>query len=119
MSAARLYRRYLRLCEVWGVDSTKQGRDLGEHIRSQVASAFSQGDLSKIPDLDSCERKLESLERIASNKYFRESDASLPTASGATRDECRDIVSNQGLKAASDFYESSYWTRLKTKWTIR
>ena len=116
MSSARLYRRYIKLCEAWGVDSTKQGRDLGEHIRARVAAAFNQGELSKIPDLEDCEKKLESLERIASNKYYRESDASLPTSTGATREECQAIISNEGIQAADDLYQSSYWTRLKLRW---
>jgi hypothetical protein len=116
MSSARLYRRYLKLCETWGVDSSKSGRDLGEHIRKEVGKAFAKGELSQIPNLEECEKKLESLERIANNKYYRPSDAELPTASGATRQECHAIVSNDGLKASQSLYESPYLTRLLVRW---
>lgn len=118
MSSARLYRRYLKLCQTWGVDSSKQGRDLGEHIRNEVGKAFSKGELSQIANLEECEKKLQSLERIANNKYYKPSDADLPTASGATREECHLLISNNGLKAVQDFYDASYWTRLKVRWNF-
>ncbi|XP_035219391.1 ubiquinol-cytochrome-c reductase complex assembly factor 2-like [Stegodyphus dumicola] len=97
--AAQLYRGYLRVCEKWGVDSSKKGRDLGEFIRTQVAKEFAQGEATSISQFKDCEKKLESLNRLVSNHYknqyqFKKSTA----ASRLTYEECKQILSTEGLK---------------------
>uniref|UniRef100_A0A8C5JRU5 Mitochondrial nucleoid factor 1 n=1 Tax=Junco hyemalis TaxID=40217 RepID=A0A8C5JRU5_JUNHY len=42
--AASRYRRFLRLCEEWPVEETKQQRDLGSFLRQKVAQAFREGE---------------------------------------------------------------------------
>lgn len=60
--ASRSYRRLLTVLEKWPVDAEKAGgRDLGEHIRSQVPRFFPSGDaLSPAAPRDSsqCEADL-------------------------------------------------------------
>lgn len=121
MTTAQLYRRYMKLCQEWGTDPTKTGRDLGEHIRQSVAAAFQRGESSSLSDfssgigspttLEECSLKLESLERLAANKYYRPSDADLPTSTGGTKEEVRAMISNEGLEYAKQVYESSWVTR--------
>ncbi|TFK03802.1 RNA-binding protein 40 [Platysternon megacephalum] len=42
--AATRYWRFLKLCEDWPVEETKQGRDLGAFLRQRVAQAFREGE---------------------------------------------------------------------------
>lgn len=108
MSSAQQYRRWLLLCKNWGVDSSKSGRDLGEHIRKEVGIAFRDGEMTRSPggrSLAECEERLVSLERIANNKFYRMTDAELPTASGGTQEELQMMVSNEGLEVAKMMYE--------------
>lgn len=97
--AHHLYKSYLRLCEKWGVDSTKKGRDLGEFIRQQVGKEFSQGGASNISNVKECEKKLESLNRLASNHYGNKYKWNKgATASTLTLDECKAVLSTDALK---------------------
>lgn len=97
--AHHLYKSYLRLCEKWGVDSTKKGRDLGEFIRQQVAKEFSQGGASNISNIKECERKLQSLNRLATNYYGNKYKFTKEaTASTLTLEECKRMLSTDTLK---------------------
>ncbi|KAF8773949.1 ubiquinol-cytochrome-c reductase complex assembly factor 2-like [Argiope bruennichi] len=97
--AGALYKNYLRVCEKWGVDPTKKGRDLGEFIRQQVAKEFNRGEASNIQNLKECEKKLESLNRIASNYYGKQFQRSkYATATGLTLEECKQVLSTEGLQ---------------------
>ncbi|GFR01262.1 ubiquinol-cytochrome-c reductase complex assembly factor 2 [Trichonephila clavata] len=101
--AGALYKNYLRLCEKWGVDASKKGRDLGEFIRQQVAKEFAQGEASTVQDIKECEKKLESLNRLASNHYgkkFPWNDKS--TVCGLSVDDCRKVLSTENLKLLSE-----------------
>ncbi|KAL2295408.1 hypothetical protein Nmel_017820 [Mimus melanotis] len=42
--AASRYRRFLRLCEEWPVENSRQQRDLGLVLRQRVAQAFREGE---------------------------------------------------------------------------
>uniref|UniRef100_A0A2L2YDI3 Mitochondrial nucleoid factor 1 n=1 Tax=Parasteatoda tepidariorum TaxID=114398 RepID=A0A2L2YDI3_PARTP len=97
--AGQLYKGYLRLCEKWGVDVTKKGRDLGEVIRQQVAKEFSRGEATNISNLKECEKKLESLNRLASNYYgTKYKRGKYVSASNLTLEQCREVLSTEGLK---------------------
>ncbi|GFT78720.1 ubiquinol-cytochrome-c reductase complex assembly factor 2 [Nephila pilipes] len=101
--AGALYKNYLRLCEKWGIDASKKGRDLGEFIRQQVAKEFAQGEASNIQDLKECQRKLECLNRLASNhygkKFLRNNQI---TVSGLSVEDCRSVISTEGLKMINE-----------------
>ncbi|CAL1265646.1 unnamed protein product [Larinioides sclopetarius] len=97
--AGALYKNYLRVCEKWGVDPTKKGRDLGEFIRQQIGKEFSQGEASNIQNLKECEKKLESLNRLASNHYGKQFKRSkYATATGLSLEECKQLLSTEGLE---------------------
>lgn len=99
MSAASMYKNYMRLCERWRIDPTKKGRDLGEFIRQQVVKEFSLGEATKINDLKECEKKLNSLNRLANNYYGKKFPRKAArTASGLTREQCQDVLSTESLK---------------------
>ncbi|KFM61274.1 hypothetical protein X975_17375, partial [Stegodyphus mimosarum] len=113
--AAHLYRGYLRVCEKWGVDSSKKGRDLGEFIRKQVAKEFSQGEATNVSQFKDCEKKLESLNRLVSNHYknqykFKKSTA----ASGLTYDECRQFLATERLQTFNE-QELGFFEKVKLK----
>ena len=108
-----LYSRYMKLCKTWGSDPRKVGRDLGAQIRERVVSEFRQGDLTVIKDPDECQAKLESLERIASNTYYQESDARMITSTGLTRLELEAWTSTEVLEGTKQLSEGSKVDRVK------
>ncbi|KAG2463570.1 UQCC2 factor, partial [Polypterus senegalus] len=67
--AATRYRRFLRLCEEWPRDASKQDRDLGTFMRQRIAVAFREGENTQIADPEKCDQMYESLARINSNFY--------------------------------------------------
>jgi nucleoid factor 1 len=68
MSAAR-YRNFMKLCEAWPVDPTKQGRDLAVLVRQRVADAFKRGENSQIADPAKCDRDYESLHKLSTDVH--------------------------------------------------
>ncbi|XP_022243034.1 ubiquinol-cytochrome-c reductase complex assembly factor 2-like [Limulus polyphemus] len=113
--AAHLYRRFLRLCEIWGLDSTKKGRDLGQHIRERVTQTFVHGEVTKVNNLEECVEFHESLLRLANNyygKHYQRHDIS--SASGLTAEECRMIVSTDSMKQLAHIEEAGMIDRFKT-----
>ena len=98
MAAASRYRKFLKLCEMWPVDTSKTDRDLGLYIRRRIAEGFRQGDASEI-DVAECDRIYNSLHRIASNhfrrKYPRLRDN---TFSGLNLEDCRIMNSSDSLE---------------------
>jgi len=99
MAAASRYRNFLKLCEMWPVDTSKADRDLGLYIRRRIAEGFRQGDMTEI-DVAECDRIYNSLHRIASNHYRR----SYPRLrnnnfSGLNLDQCHTMNSRETLEA--------------------
>lgn len=103
----------MKLCKTWGVDERKVGRDLGAYIRERVASEFKQGDLTVIKDPDECQAKLESLERVASNTYYQESDSKIIPSTGLTRLELEEWTSTEAIQATKQLSEGSKVERIK------
>ncbi|KAG8189655.1 hypothetical protein JTE90_018504 [Oedothorax gibbosus] len=113
MAAQQLYKSYLRLCEKWGVDSAKKGRDLGEFIRQQVGKEFSQGGSTNIQNLKECEQKLASLNRLANNQYGDKYRWTKPvTASTLSLEECQRVLSTAGLQEINE-NKLSLWEKMK------
>lgn len=108
-----LYQGYMKLCKTWGSDPRKVGRDLGAHIRERVVTEFRQGDLTVIKDPDECQGKLESLERLASNTYYQESDARMIPSTGLTRPELETWTSTEVLEGTKQLSEGSKVDRVK------
>ena len=40
----RFYREFQRICKQWPVDTSKSGRDFGEHLRTSIDTKFKHGD---------------------------------------------------------------------------
>ena len=40
----RFYRDFQRICKQWPVDTSKTGRDFGEHLRTSIDTRFKHGD---------------------------------------------------------------------------
>lgn len=96
--ASSLYKRWLKLFEVWPIDATKTGRDLGEHIRKKVLGAYKHGETTTIENLAECEKDFASLQRLSRNIYANKYPTKLTGASYLTVEECRDVVSSSNLK---------------------
>ena len=63
------YRQFMRLLDNWPLDLDKQGRDLAVYLRERVGYAFRQGEASRIPNPQECDRTLKALNAINSNMY--------------------------------------------------
>ena len=48
----RFYRDFQRICKQWPVDTSKTGRDFGEHLRSSFDPKFKQGAFEVCYDKD-------------------------------------------------------------------
>ncbi|XP_030821456.1 ubiquinol-cytochrome-c reductase complex assembly factor 2 isoform X2 [Camarhynchus parvulus] len=105
--AASRYRRFLRLCEEWPVEETKQQRDLGSFLRQ------------KIPDPEACDQMYESLVKIHTNfyknKYPRLKDT---TFTGVTVEDCRTILATDILRQMEDRKKGT-WKRLREKFSAK
>lgn len=72
-------------------------RDLGEHIRKEVAAAFSFGDSFR-GDTSACLKKYESLKRLADNYYCNKYKRSIQSsASGLSIHHCTSVLSKESL----------------------
>ncbi|NWZ86471.1 UQCC2 factor, partial [Poecile atricapillus] len=118
--AASRYRRFLRLCEEWPVEDSKQQRDLGSVLRQRVAQAFREGENTPISDPEACDQMYESLVRIHTNfyknkKYPRLKDT---TFTGVTVEDCRMILATDILKQMEDIKKGT-WKRLREKFSAK
>ncbi|RLV96953.1 hypothetical protein DV515_00012316 [Chloebia gouldiae] len=117
--AASRYRRFLRLCEEWPVEETKQQRDLGSFLRQRVAQAFREGENTPISDPEACDQMYESLVRIHTNfyknKYPRLKDT---TFTGVTVENCRTVLATDILKQMEDRKKGT-WKRLREKFSAK
>ncbi|NXQ64389.1 UQCC2 factor, partial [Anthoscopus minutus] len=117
--AASRYRRFLRLCEEWPVEDSKQQRDLGSFLRQRVAQAFREGENTPISDPEACDQMYESLVRIHTNfyknKYPRLKDT---TFTGVTVEDCRSILATDILKQMEDMKKGT-WKTLREKFSAK
>ena len=99
MSSSRLYKRYLQLLNQWPLDPSKgRERDLGQHLRNRIASAFKDGENTQVADVAKCEAILASLERIANDTYFLPNDAKIATASGLDPESAAYLTSQEAIE---------------------
>ncbi|XP_046864905.1 ubiquinol-cytochrome-c reductase complex assembly factor 2-like [Xenia sp. Carnegie-2017] len=63
--ATQIYQRFLQICEQWPIDTSRQGRDLGSHIKENLKTQFQD---RKIEEKEAS-RMLDSLIKISSNYY--------------------------------------------------
>ena len=64
------YKKFLQLLEKWPVDKTKQGRDLGQYLRDQLKGLLGGTNIVSVND-QKLEKQFQSLENLASDKYFK------------------------------------------------
>ncbi|XP_046402338.1 ubiquinol-cytochrome-c reductase complex assembly factor 2 isoform X2 [Ischnura elegans] len=86
------YKIFLRLLESWPVDTTKKGRDLGQHIRKKITEAFPMGEASTV-NVEECEKVYLSLKKICENHYVNKYPRRYSSsASGLTHEQCADTT---------------------------
>lgn len=100
---AGTYKNFLRLLEKWPLDSTKQKRDIGVHIREQIKLQFGAGGLRKPVDQENCDKQFYSLKKIVDNHYktlYHRSSAS--SATGLNVEQCKQVLSDEYLEYLED-----------------
>ena len=70
-----------------------------------MASEFKEADLTVIKNPTECQAKLESLQRLANNTYYQESDANIIPSTGLLREEIEQWTSSEGLEASKNLEE--------------
>lgn len=120
-----LYARYLRVCKLWPVDASKQGRDFGEHLRTQGNKWFPNGELTNQVSKD-CERNIAALERLVLNTNAKQSNSheifinrGITSASGFKRAELEVLMSTEYLKSNKEEHERKLLDTLKEKLNIK
>ena len=100
---ATRYKKFLQICQMWPLDPSKQGRDIGVQLRQQVGEAFRLGEASQIADSAKCDAYYEALRRIVTNhhgnKFHR---ARVTGAMGFPADKISQIMSTNMLALANE-----------------
>ena len=111
-TSSLLYRRYLALCNQWGIDSTKTGRDFGHYLRTKINTLFPQGEFSEVKDITALDKKISAFERLANNKYYKPTIVN-SSASGLTVEECQNILGTESLKYLEELDKKGIIGRIK------
>ncbi|GAU87844.1 hypothetical protein RvY_00640 [Ramazzottius varieornatus] len=112
---AMRYKQYLQMLQKWPLDPSKQGRDLGKHLRVKVSEAFKMGDATRIADPAKCDADLAALNRIADNYYGKKFHRGRTTgAMGYNADKCSAIVSTHMLIAINE-KQPGWFSRLRSR----
>ncbi|XP_050036816.1 ubiquinol-cytochrome-c reductase complex assembly factor 2 [Dermacentor andersoni] len=93
MAGGNLYREYMKICSAWRADPARSGKCLGEFVRRRVAEEFRQSEQTVVQDPQECERRLDSLRALASDRYAKQYPRiSVSSALGLTRAECSKVI---------------------------
>ena len=94
---------FLRLCERWPLDKSKNKRDLAVVIRQEVAKAFKDGETTPIDD-KMCKLAYDSLTRIITNhnKTLYALPDGVKGCTGLTLEQCAIVTSSEGLLAINE-----------------
>ncbi|XP_054164031.1 ubiquinol-cytochrome-c reductase complex assembly factor 2-like [Oppia nitens] len=113
-SVSALYRRYLLVCNQWSIDTTKTGRDFATHLRQELQKLFPKAELTdlKTNELKDLEENIAALERLNRNIYFKPTFYE-SSASGLTADECKRVISTEGLKELEIQFDRSFVSKFK------
>ncbi|XP_078597564.1 ubiquinol-cytochrome-c reductase complex assembly factor 2-like isoform X1 [Branchiostoma floridae x Branchiostoma japonicum] len=99
------YKQFLRICQHWPLDSTKEGRDIAVAIRQAVVKAFKEGENTQVNPAE-CDRVYTSLERLNNghwnNKYPRRKPT---TFTGLTLEDYRLVLASGNQKVQLAAYE--------------
>lgn len=114
MAGKELYRRFVNICQIWPRDSTKAGRDFGEHFRQILSSKFPHGDLGEVKDKSYVESAISALETIANNVHFNSNVLKRSSSTGLEAWACREAVSTECLRQLQEQEESTLIKRLQS-----
>lgn len=98
------YKRFLKLLELWPVDKSKAGRDLGAHLRDQLKSTLRTTNKTIHSD-DLLDQQFNALERIALGKAaqrYPRTQHTQATATGLTGEQCNQVLSSEFLEYLND-----------------
>ncbi|XP_078677921.1 ubiquinol-cytochrome c reductase complex assembly factor 2-like [Branchiostoma floridae x Branchiostoma belcheri] len=110
------YKQFLRLCQQWPLDSTKEGRDIAVAIRQGVAKAFKEGENTQVNPVE-CDRVYTSLDRLNKghwkNKYPRRKPT---TFTGLTLEDYKLVLASESLSDMQKTKKST-WQSIKEKFS--
>ena len=110
--AVSRYRKFVRLLENWPLDEQKARRDFGRYLRERVALAFSQGEATKLENLEECDKTYEALQRISSNMYKdKYPRLFVGTCTGAPLESVREGTSTEMLNVHLRKEKSTFFKR--------
>jgi len=69
--STHIFRNITRVLGNFPLDTTKKGRDIGEFIRKKIAANFSQGESTKVTDIEYWSKFSLHLENISQNKALK------------------------------------------------
>ncbi|ELW68974.1 hypothetical protein TREES_T100015859 [Tupaia chinensis] len=113
--ATSRYWQFLKLCEEWPVDKTKQGQDLGTYLWQRVAEAFREGDNTQNAEPEACDQMYQSLARLHSNYYKHKYPCPF---SGLSVEEYKLILSTDTLEEFKEL-NKGMWKKLQQKFTSK
>ncbi|XP_033114314.1 ubiquinol-cytochrome-c reductase complex assembly factor 2-like [Anneissia japonica] len=107
------YRSFLRLCQNWPLDPTKEGRDIAVHIRRKVAEGFRHGENTKVDEVE-CQRVYTALEKLSTN-YYKNKYPTVKNVTGALGvdvEDCKLAMSTDSIRELDEMTKS-YWSKMK------
>lgn len=113
MASSNLYRRFIKLCEKWPLDESKQGRDFGQVVRDKFSTIFTHGEMTTIKNPRDIDKEISSLERIANNHYFDEVDLKRSSSTGYDWIVCKEVLSTNNLENLQKENEDTILKRLR------
>lgn len=94
-----LFKEFVSLFKSWPVETTKQGRCLGEYIRKVFGESFKRGELSDNIDAKYWNKVLTDLKPIVDNEYARKYPrTNIFGALLLSKDQCKLTLSNQSIR---------------------
>lgn len=110
----------MRVMRLWPVDTTKAGRDFGQHLRDELPKLFPNGELTQIRDRRTYEANIAALERLAVNASSKRNagqDWSIcvnrfGTATGLQKDKLSIATSSDFLRKKHRF-ENAFITSMR------
>jgi hypothetical protein len=103
MTSQILFKEFVNLFKSWPVDASKSGRCLGEYLRKEFTRTFREGELSENVNVTLWKKRLDDLLPIANNEYAKKYKRQKEIGSlGLGREQCRLVMSNDGLKFMSE-----------------
>eukprot|EP00058_Branchiostoma_floridae_P021055 XP_002606545.1 hypothetical protein BRAFLDRAFT_247423 [Branchiostoma floridae] len=111
------YKQFLRICQHWPLDTTKEGRDIAVAIRQAVAKAFKEGENTQVNPAE-CDRVYTSLDRLNNGHWNNKYPRVKPTTfTGLTLEDYKLVLASGNSLTDMQESKKSSWQRMKEKFS--